>query len=450
MSRTSLRRFICAVTALAFATSLVATSAFADELSYQRDNFKMILKATASEVEKNYYDPQLKGLEWKALVEQAKTKIDNAKNVSEMMTAVFVVVNKLHDSHTVFLPPGRNVRYRFGYEAKPIGDGIYIYEVKKKFPAAAAGIQVGDRIVSVNGYTAEPKTYDDMMFAFRVLRNLPVLELMVQTDNGEPRKIRLEGERRVQAQMLDFTHDVSDIWDLIRDDENATAEEVWHTSSFKDGIGYAQLRQFPSEGEDFFHGVIEKANAKRALILDLRGNGGGSLDTLRNFAGNFTDSPVLMQKVYKRKKTEDITVTPKRPHYNMPVFLLIDSETGSAAEVLARHLQLTGKAVVIGEKSPGRVTLSNYFSEQIGTDRVIPFGVQINVGRVVMADGNELEGKGVIPDQQCTPTGKEMREDHDVCLWKAVELARAALKLPEDNSHRSVAKIETRQSGSGE
>jgi carboxyl-terminal processing protease len=124
------------------------------------------------------------------------------------------------------------------------------------------------------------------------------------------------------------------------------------------------------------------------------------------------------------------------------MFILVDSETGSAAEMFAKHFQLRKRAVVIGERSSGRVTRSMYYPEHIGTDRVIPFGVQIGMSRFVFPDGTELEKNGVVPDVSCTPTGKEMREDRDVCMWKAVELARAKLGLPPDPNLRESTKIE--------
>jgi C-terminal processing protease CtpA/Prc len=409
-----------------------------DDLSYERGNFKAILNAAAESVEKNYYDPQLKGLDWKASVEQAKQKIENAKSVSEMMTAIYVVVNKLHDSHTVFLPPGRNVRYRFGLEAKPIGSDIYVYEVKKKLPAEKAGILPGDRVLAVNGFAADRKNFDDMMFAFRVLRNMGELDLVLQRDNEEPRKIHLVAEKRVEGRVLDFVRDGSDIWDLIRDSQNF--EEDWYTINYKDGIGYAQLRGFTWEGEDLFTGLIEKSGAKRALILDLRSNGGGYEDTLRKFAGQFTTSPVVLAKVVGRKKTEEIAVKPRKPYYEMPLYILVDSETGSAAEMLARHLQTTRNAVLIGDISSGRVTRSIYMPGSTGSDRIIPFGVQVDVGKVVFPDGGELEGKGVVPDQRCLPSSRDLREEHDLCLWKAVELARTTLGLASDPSMQSATK----------
>jgi len=81
---------------------------------------KMILNVVSKEVAKNFYDANMKGLEWRALTNQAKQKIENAQSVTDTMRAVFILVDKLRDSHTRYLPPDRNISYTFGFNAKPI------------------------------------------------------------------------------------------------------------------------------------------------------------------------------------------------------------------------------------------------------------------------------------------------------------------------------------------
>jgi C-terminal processing protease CtpA/Prc len=268
-----------------------------------------------------------------------------------------------------------------------------------------------------------------MMWDMKVMRNLPALELIIQTDDQEPRTIRLEAKKKVESVVLDYRGDTADVWDLIRELEE---QEEWEYKSFNGGIGYAQVRSFEYEGENFLNGLIEKSNAKRAVILDLRNNGGGVEDTLKNFAGNFENEQIAMGTIKGRKKEEQLLIKPRRPHYDMPMYILIDSETGSAAEMFAKHFQLRKKAIIVGDRSSGRVTRSMYFAESIGTDRLVPFGVQIGVSRFVFPDGTELEKHGVTPDVQCLPTGRDMRDGRDVCLIKAVQMARVKLGLPED------------------
>src|SRR5262249_59109111 len=72
-----------------------------------------------------------------------------------------------------------------------------------------------------------------------------------------------------------------------------------------------------------------------------------------------------------------------------------------------------------------RTSASRIFSNNIGSTLVISYGLQVAIGRVVFPGGEELEGKGVLPDQSCIPTALDLIEHRDVCLTTAVELARA-------------------------
>ncbi len=89
-------------------------------------------RVVSSDIEKNYYDETLHGLDWRALTAQTEQKINQAKSPSEMLTAIFLLVDKLKDSHTAFLPPSRVNRPLFGMEAKMFGDEARIYDIKPK------------------------------------------------------------------------------------------------------------------------------------------------------------------------------------------------------------------------------------------------------------------------------------------------------------------------------
>ena len=423
------RRFVqilCAGMVLLLAS---ASAPRADELGNERYRMKAIAKTVSDEIAKNYYDPNLKGLDWKALLEQAKQKIDNAKNVSEMLTAIYVMVDKLKDSHTKFVPPSTNVRLKYGFEAKPIGDDVRIYKISPKSAAEQAGLKIGDKIVQLNGHAAERFSFDDMLLYYRVLHPLPSWEMVVQSGSEQQRTLRLTAKREDKPIVLDIDR-LSDFWDIILEEQSETEEErTYHTANLDGGIGYVQVREFPYN-ETFLDGLVEKVKDSKAMIIDLRGCPGGYVDTLKSFAGHFEATPVVLNKTIGRKKSEDMNTKPKKPNFTGPLFVLVDSRTGSAGEIFARHFQQTGKAVVVGDPSLGRVMTSRYFSEEFGAEKVVYYGLQISLGKVVLPNGEELEGKGVMPDVLCNPSGDDMRERRDVCRDKGVALAREALHLP--------------------
>jgi len=128
-------------TAVLFVNSIVFPVE-GQSVGYERSRAKSILKQVSKNIEKNFYDPELHGLNWKELTDQTRERIEGANSVNEMLTAIFSLVDKLQDSHTVFLPPERVATPQFGFTAKAFGQEIRIYELNEDGPAAKAGFVV--------------------------------------------------------------------------------------------------------------------------------------------------------------------------------------------------------------------------------------------------------------------------------------------------------------------
>lgn len=404
------------------------SSAVADDLGPERDKMRAILKNVASEVQKNYYDPNLKGLDWKALTDQAKLKIDNARSVSDMLVAIYVLVDKLQDSHTHFMPPARAVKLFYGFDAKAIGDDIRIFELKRGDVAERAGLKIGDKIIKMNGFGADRASFDLMMINYRLLRPRGVWELVVQTGNEPPRTVSLEARQKQEARVLEEGTIDSSFWDFLSESQDWDESHKYVYGSFDGGIGYVWIREFPTEAEDFLKGLMDKIKGSKAVIVDLRSNPGGAVDTLKNFIGVFEKEEVTVIEMVGRKKSEPMIAKPQRPNFaGLPMYILIDSRTGSSAEIFARHFQRTGKAIVVGDNSPGRAVVSKGFGGQYGAYNAVLYGIQIGIARAVFPGGEEIEGKGVKPDVYCVPTGEDMLNDRDVCLSMAASAAREKL-----------------------
>src|SRR5262249_3646998 len=297
----SVKRF-CAWMSLCVATLLVTVTVQADELGNERFRMKSIAKTVSDEIEKRYYDPNLKGLKWQDLLEQTKQKIDNAKKLPDMITAIYVMVDKLKDSHTHFLPPSVNVRLKYGLEAKAIGEDVRIFRLRHNLPAEQGGLKVGDKIVFMNGHPAERYSFDDMLVYYRVLHPLLSWDLLVQTGNEAPRNVHLVAKREDKPIVLDVDR-LSDFWDIILEDERESEEErTYRTANFDGGIGYIQVREFPGNA-GFLDGLAEKVKDSKAVIVDLRDCPGGALETLKSFAGHFVSEPVVLHKMVERKKS---------------------------------------------------------------------------------------------------------------------------------------------------
>jgi C-terminal processing protease CtpA/Prc len=396
-------------------------------IGFERDRMKMILETVSRDVEKNFYDPSLRGLDWKTLTQQTRQRIEASNSAGEMLTAIFSLVERLKDSHTVFLPPSRIVEARFGFEAKTIGDRVRIYKLDPKGAAAAAGLQRGDHILSINGFTAERSTFDLMMLYFRVLRPVALMEIEYSRGGAPPKKLRVEAKVTQKPMITDLT-DIDNIYQLIRQAEADEDEDPFLYGDYEGGVGYLYLPYFTSDGS-LLNRLAGRVKNARAVVVDLRGNPGGSVDGLTHFVGFFEPEATVIADMVGRQKTEPMKVKPRKPALQgRPLVILVDSQSASAAEVFAHHFQRTARGVVVGDRTSGRVTVARFYSHQIGQDVVVPYGIQVAIARAVFPDGEELEARGVTPDVPCLPTEEHLREDRDPCLKAAINLARERLE----------------------
>src|ERR1035441_7840036 len=99
-----------------------------------------IMDVVAKDIQRNFYDPGLKGVDWKAITERARQRVRQADLLNDMLAAVASVPYQLNDSHTYFIPPGRWVSIDYGFEAEPFGKDILVYKMKKDGPAINAGL----------------------------------------------------------------------------------------------------------------------------------------------------------------------------------------------------------------------------------------------------------------------------------------------------------------------
>ena len=169
----------------------------------------------------------------------------------------------------------------------------------------------------------------------------------------------------------------------------------------------------------------------RALILDIRGNPGGDASSIAPFThlvrdrtviGTFFARPWFDRPAAERPPLADLPVlesttsrvqllrdmrkwgavtgvaVPREPHFDGPVFLLIDSETGSASEPLAHALKVAKRVTVIGERTAGAMLTALPHSLRDGWVVTVP------IADFIMADGRRLEGSGVQPDVKTDPS----------------------------------------------
>lgn len=405
---------ICLIGATWFAATIAVVHAGDDK--FERGRMEDVMDVITKDIQKNFYDPNLKGADWKAITEKARQRIRQSDRLGDMIAAISSVPYQLYDSHTYFIPPGRSARVDYGFEAEPFANDILVYKIRKGGPALPAGLKLGDKIVSMDGFATKRDNFFEMTRYFEFLNPSAELQLEVVRGNDAPLTIKIPA--KVEQRGKNFLMD----YNAIRRELDAE-EPIYKHTDLEGGIGYVKLRAFLLSPRDI-ESMIGRFKNSSALIIDLRGNGGGAVESLTAFSGSFTDQPYEMAMRIGREKKEVLSVKPSHVRIGAPTFVLIDSSSASAAEMFARDLQIRKRAIVVGDRSSGRVNEARIFWEKVGAYDMVGFGVEIAVARVVMSNGEELENHGVTPDEFCIPTAEELLDEKDTCLAKALQLAR--------------------------
>lgn len=413
VSRTFNLVLVCVVLLLSMSSSLLQGQ------NVQRGEMEDILRIVAADVQKNFYDPRLKGLDWLALTEQTRQQIQASNNTGKMLLAIVSLLDKLEDSHTYFVPPPLTEQADFGFKARPYGSEVRVYEITTKGPAAKSGLTLGDTISSLNGISVDRRNFSEILHLLEDVVPAAALDVDVVSPDGQSRTLRIPAHMNTRRE-----HQYID--DVFRVADAQRAKDVRVNFSYKDygdGIAYVSVPSF-GDRPDRTYSAVKRAEQAHVLVLDLRGNGGGWRETLLSFLGFFNRQPELLMKRVLRSQTEDEIIKPQQSGFDGSIIVLVDSDSASAAELAARHLQLTYRARVVGDNTAGKVNDGHVLREKIGAGFIMPFALVVTDAKLVMPDGGELEGHGVVPDVYCVPTAQDLVRQRDPCLEQALTLAR--------------------------
>jgi carboxyl-terminal processing protease len=385
----------------------------------------IMLKAIKEEVKKTYYDPTFHGLDLEAHFTTADHKIDLATSNSQVFGIIAQFLIEFDDSHLFFMPPRRAARVDYGWRYQAIGDNCFVVAVKPGSDAEKQGLRPGDLVVQIDGFQPTRANVRTLQYLYNSLRPRPGMRLVVKKPDGAQRQIEFAAQVSQEKRRIDLTSD-ADFWAFIRDAEN---EERLHRHQYLEleDVFIWKMPQFDLDDREIRR-LIGKAMKSRALILDLRGNPGGYVDTMTDLLGYFFDHDVKIADVKGRRETKPLTAKTRGDRsYKGEVVLLIDSESGSSAELLARIFQLQKRGTVIGDHSAGAVMRAQQNSMRTGADLIVIYGVSVTDADVIMTDGVSLEHKGVIPDELVLPSAADLAGGRDPVLARAAKLVRIDL-----------------------
>lgn len=410
---------------------VLAAAGIAEAQSFSgqdRDRVRGMLDVIKGDIKKNYYDPTFHGIDIEARFKEADEKIKTVDSLSQAYGVIAQALSEFNDSHLFFFPPPRPARADYGWQMQMVGNECYVIAVKPGSDAEAQGLKPGDRILKVDGFAPTRDNLWKMQYRYFVLRPQPGIQVLAQSVGEEPRELALKAKIIQRKHRLDFTGDtgVEDIEQMLRDSDK---EDHLNRHRYVE-MGDALIWNMPnfSLEDDQFGDLINKATKHKALILDLRGNGGGAEKALQYLLGSLFDHDVKIADIKRRKEAKPVVAkTRGRDAFKGQLVVLIDSRSGSAAELLARVVQLEKRGTVIGDQSAGAVMRSKGYSYTMGVGTITYYGASITDADAIMTDGKSLEHVGVAPDELLLPSAAELTAKRDPVLARAAALAGVEL-----------------------
>ena len=392
--------------------------------SLERERSRMMLQTVKDDLKKNYYDPTYHGMDIEARFKAADENLKQATSLGQLFGVIAQALADLDDSHTFFLPPGRSSKTEYGWQVQMVGDKSYVVAVKPGSDAAVKGLHPGDQVISADGIALTRQTLWKFQYLYRTLRPRPGIRVVLIQADGKEKQLDVMAKVQQGKRIVDLTGENggSDIWDLIRENETENHLMRHRYLELGDDLFIWKMPEFDLEKYKVDE-MVDKFKKRKALILDLRGNGGGAEETLSRLIGNLFGHDIKIGDLKTRKDSKPLVAKTRGDHaFSGKLVVLIDSDSGSAAELLARIVQLEKRGAVIGDVSAGAVMRARHFDHQVGTETIVPYGVSITEADIIMSDSKSLEHNGVTPDEIKLPTPADMAAQRDPVLSYAASL----------------------------
>ncbi len=248
-------------------------------------------------------------------------------------------------------------------------------------PGSRAGIMHGDQIMRVDGRPLDQLNMDDVVALLR----------------GKPKtKVTLSLYRASTQKNFDVT--------IIR--EVIKVDSVRDVRLLPGNIGYLQLTEFSDNTADEFDKALEKLvrdDGATSLIIDLRDNPGGLLDAAVGVANPFFKKGELIVSTRGRNPSDndEYRAEGDGDPLTLPIAVLINAGSASAAEIVAGALKDTGRAVIVGERSFGKGSVQSIFQLRGGE------GLRLTTARYYTPSGVTIHEHGIEPQVEVVLSADE-------------------------------------------
>jgi carboxyl-terminal processing protease len=324
-------------------------------------------------------------------------------NEEKVWGAIDGLVGSLNDPYTDFLPPSDHEQFEttiqgefsgVGMEVGIEDDILTVISPLKNTPAEKSGIKTGDKILEIDDISSVSMTLDEAVDKIRGPIGTPVV--LTVSREGETELIKIE---------------------IIRDQINIPTLDT----EIRDDVFIISLYNFSANSSNDFRGALREfvKSKKSNLILDLRGNPGGFLNSAVDIASWFLPSgKIIVTEDFGNKEDKDF----RSKGYNifndnLDMIVLVNRGSASASEIVAGALQQHGIATIVGEPTFGKGSVQELI--QITDDT----SFKVTIAQWLTPNGNSISDGGLQPDIVIDNVPKDIATElFDYQLEKAIEI----------------------------
>ena len=311
------------------------------------------------------------------------------------------LASSLGDPYTMYFEPKLADEFQQALSGKFEGIGaelslkdevLTIIAPLPETPAEKAGIRAGDLIAKIDGTDTTGMSVEKAVSLIRGTKGTKVVLTLFRPTEAKK-----------------GTFDVT----IIRDEIQVKSVITSYT---KENIAKIEITHFNEDTEAGFNAAVEDVLKKKpkGLIIDLRNNPGGFLDTSLFVAGEWVGDDVVVKERRQGQIFAELRGTGHARLANIPTVVLVNQGSASASEIVAGALQDHKKAVILGMKTFGKGSVQDYQNFKDGS------GIKITIAEWLTPNERTINKTGLEPDVQVDRTAEDYEKQRDPQLERAI------------------------------